>query len=61
MRNSAALGGGELAGADVHAAVQLHGVGVDHLAVERAGQPQRQFGLTGRRRPDDRDTGGPAP
>ena len=35
MRHAAALGVGELRGADVHAAVELHRVGVDHLAAER--------------------------
>src|SRR5262245_42506829 len=55
MRHSAALGDRELPRSDVHAPVELHGVGVDHLAVELVGKSQRQFGLTGSRRPDDRD------
>jgi hypothetical protein len=45
--------GGSLAGADVHAAVELHGVGVDDLAAHRAGERDPEVGLAGRRRPDD--------
>ena len=36
VRHAAALGRRQLRRADVHAAVELHGVGVDHLAAERA-------------------------
>ena len=49
------LGRGQLGGADVHAPVELHRVGVDHLAVERVGQGQAERGLAGRGRPDHRD------
>ena len=45
MRDALALGDGELGRADVHAPVQLHGVGVDDLAAELTGQPQREIGL----------------
>ena len=45
----------ELGRADIHARVQLHRVGVDHLAAQRQGQAQRQLGLPGRGRPDDGD------
>ena len=37
-----ALGGGELGGADVHPAVELHRVGVDHLAAERQRERERR-------------------
>ena len=55
VRDAAALGDGELGGADVHAAVQLHGVGVDDLAAEAFGDVQGQRRLAGAGRPDDRD------
>src|SRR5690606_5021252 len=43
-----ALGDGELGGADVHPAVQLHGVAVDDLAVPPLGYVQGQIRLPGR-------------
>ena len=55
VRDAAALGDGELGGADVHAAVQLHGVGVHDLAAEAFGDVERQLRLAGAGRPDDRD------
>ena len=42
MRDAAALGGRQLGGADVHAAVELHGVGVHDLAAEPLGDVERQ-------------------
>ena len=53
VRDAAALGERELGGADVHAAVELHGVGVDDLAAEALGQVEGEVGLAGRGRPDD--------
>ena len=52
--------GRELGRADVHAAVQLHGVGVDDLGraavgAQRLGEVERQRGLAGAGRADDRD------
>ena len=44
VRDAAALGRGQLRGADVHAAVQLHGVRIHHLAADLAGQVHRQVG-----------------
>ena len=41
-RHTAALAGRELRGANVHSPVQLHGVGVDDLAIQQLGQPQRE-------------------
>ena len=55
VRDAAALGAGQLGGADVHAAVDLHRVGVDDLAAEPLGEVERQAGLAGRGRPDDGD------
>jgi hypothetical protein len=46
--DAAALVGRQLRCTDVHAAVDLHGVGVDDLAAERLGQVERQPGLSGR-------------
>ena len=45
VRDSLALGRGELGGANVHTAVELHGIDVDHLAAQllRQRQPQRRF------------------
>ncbi len=59
----APLGVGDLGGADVHAPVQLHGVGVDDLPptmgplTERESQRHRQVRLAGRRRTHDRHHG----
>ena len=49
------LGRGELGGADVHAPVELHRVGVDHLAAQGVRQGEAQRRLAGRGRPDHRD------
>ena len=54
----AALLGRELGGADVHAPVELHGVGVDHLAAEALGEGDAQVGLARRGRADDGDDPG---
>ena len=43
----------QLGGADVHAAVDLHRVGVDDLAVEPLGEVEREAGLARRGGPDD--------
>ncbi|GAA2968038.1 hypothetical protein GCM10010483_09510 [Actinokineospora diospyrosa] len=53
--DAAALGGGDLGGADVHAPVQLQGVGVDDLAAEVFGEVVAEFGLAGRGGADDGD------
>ena len=45
VRDAAALGDGQLGRADVHAAVDLHRVGVDDLAAEALGQVEAQAGL----------------
>ena len=55
VRDPAPLLRRQLGGADVHAAVELHGVGIDDLAVEGRGEGEAEVGLAGRRRADDRD------
>jgi len=55
MRNPAPLGNRQFRGADVHPAVELHGVGVDDLTAEPFGQVQRQGTLARPGRPDDGD------
>ena len=55
--DAAALGGRQLGGADVHAAVELHGVGVDDLPAQGLGEVERERRLAGRRGPDDRHHG----
>ena len=55
VRNAATLGGRQFGGADVHAAVELHGVGVDDLAAEPLGDVECQRALAGAGRPDDGD------
>ena len=55
MGHAVALLGGELGGADVHAAIKLHGVGVDHLTAQRQRQRHSERALTGRGGTDDRD------
>ena len=55
VRDAAALGDGQFRGADVHPAVQLHGVGVHDLAADAFGHRERQRGFTGAGRADDRD------
>ena len=53
--HSPAFGPGDLGGTDVHAAVELHGIGVDDLAVELQCERDREIGLAGAGRPDDGD------
>ena len=48
---------GSLAVPDVHAAVELHRVGVDDLAAQRLGEVEREVGLAHRRRADHRHDG----
>ena len=60
VRHAAALGEVGLRGADVHAAVQLHRVGVDHLAAQPLRQRHREGRLPGGRGSDDRHDGGGA-
>ena len=55
VRDAAALLGRQLGGADVHAPVELHGVGVDDLAAEALGEGDAQIGLSGRGGADDGD------
>ena len=59
VRDAAALGGRQLGGADVHAAVDLHRVGVDDLAAEPLGEVEGQPGLARRGGADDGDDRGP--
>ena len=51
VRDPRALGRRRLGGADVHAAVERHRVGVDHLAAEPLGQVEREPGLARGGRP----------
>ena len=55
VRDAAALGNGQFRGADVHAAVELHGVGIHDFTADPFGHRQRQRGLTRAGRADDRD------
>jgi hypothetical protein len=48
----------QLRGANVHAPIQLHRVGVDHLATQTAGQLDREVGLTSGARANHRDRPG---
>ena len=63
MRHAAPLGRAELRGADVHAAVELHRVGVDDLAAEPLGQRDARARTcrwrSGRPRPAPGSPGGP--
>jgi hypothetical protein len=45
----------QLRGTDVHATVELHGVGVDHLATQTAGQLHRKVGFAGAGRANYRE------
>ena len=49
---------GQLRRADVHAAVDLHRVGVDDLAAEPLGEVERELGLARGRGADDGDDRG---
>ena len=55
MRDAPTLVRRELGRPDVHAAVELGGVGVDDLAAETLGEVERQVALARRRRADERD------
>ena len=55
VRDAAPLVRWELVGPDVHAAVELHGVGVDDLPTQSVGQCQRERGLPGAARADHGD------
>ena len=55
VRDPPPLGDRQFRGADVHAAVQLHGVGVDDLAAEPLRQVQRQRALARAGWSDDGD------
>ena len=55
VRDAAPFAGRQLGGADVHAAVELHRVGVHDLAAEPLGDVERQRRLAGAGRADDRD------
>jgi len=61
VRDAASVGLGQLGGADVHAAVELHGVGVDHLAptprafLQPQGHLDGEIRLAHSGRADDRD------
>jgi hypothetical protein len=54
VRHALPLLRAQLGGPDVHAAVELHRVGVDDLAAQTVGQGEAEGGLAGRRGPDDR-------
>ncbi|GAA1294770.1 hypothetical protein GCM10009647_006150 [Streptomyces sanglieri] len=55
MRDGFAFGERQLRGADIHPPVELHGVGVDHFAVELLSKKYSQIGLSGRSGTDDGD------
>jgi hypothetical protein len=55
VRHPPPLLGGQLGGADVHASVELHRVGVDHLAAERLGESEGEIGLADGGGTDERD------
>src|SRR5262249_44320021 len=55
VRDAATLGYRQLRSADVHAAVELHGVGVHDLTADVFGDGQRERGLAGAGWADDRD------
>jgi hypothetical protein len=60
VRDAPTLGGREFGGPDIHAAVLLHRVAVDHLPAQPLGQIEGEVGLPGPRRPNHRDGRGPA-
>ena len=55
VRDPTTLRGWELGGADVHPAVQLHGIGVHDFPLQPFGEVQREFGLAGAGRAGDND------
>ncbi len=55
VRDPATLGDRQFCGADVHAAVELHRVGIHDLATDPLGHRQRQRRLSGAGRADDRE------
>ena len=55
MRDATAVSVTDLCGADIHAAVLLHGVGIDDFSPEMFGQRQCEMGLTRSGGPDDGD------
>ncbi len=58
VRHALPLLHGQFGGADVHAAVELHGVGVDDLAPQVLGEGDAEIGLACRRGTDDGDDPG---
>ena len=58
MRHPATLRQRQFRGADVHAAVELHRIGVDDLAAEPPGKFHTQVALAGRGGTDDSDDTG---
>ena len=48
MRNALALCGGKLRGPDIHAAVKLHGIDIDHFPTQFMGKGQPERGFAGR-------------
>ena len=61
VRDAAPVGDRQLGGADVHAPVLLHGVGVDDLPAEAFGDLECEMRLAGAGGSDDRDRPGPIP
>ena len=55
VRHTRPLGRRQLGRADVHPAVELHGVGVDHLSPETQREGDPEVRLPGRRGADDGD------
>jgi hypothetical protein len=55
VRHAVAFGLGELGRADVHPAVELHRVGVDHLAAELVRERDAEIRFAGRGRADHGD------
>jgi hypothetical protein len=55
VRYAAPLPHRDLGRPDVHAAIELHGVGIDDLAADLAGEREGERRLAGRGRPHDRD------
>ncbi len=55
VRDAVALGDGELCGTNVHAAVELHGVGINDFAADPLCHRERQRRFSGACRAHDRD------